>query len=89
MSDAARANRLKMIRYRAWHRGIRETDLILGGFADRHLEELNPTQLDEFEALMEQPDQQLYAWIVGREDAPAEVRGEVFGLIQQFRVRSV
>jgi antitoxin CptB len=75
-----------MIRYRAWHRGIRETDLILGPFADARLAALNPDQLAEFEALLEQPDQLLYAWITGEEPAPDDVAGEVFAMLQTFRV---
>jgi antitoxin CptB len=91
MSNAApetrpRETRLRMIRYRAWHRGIRETDLILGPFADQRVETLTPAQLEDFEALLEQPDQLLYAWITGEEPAPYDVRGEVFAMIQAFRV---
>jgi antitoxin CptB len=86
MSDPAADSRLRMIRYRAWHRGIRETDLILGPFADARLAGLTPVQLVEFEALLEQPDQLLYAWITGEEDAPDEVRGEVFLMLRAFRV---
>jgi len=86
MSDAPAETRLRMIRYRAWHRGIRETDLILGPFADQRVESLTPAQLEAFEALLEQPDQLLYAWITGEEDAPDEVRGEVFDMLQAFRV---
>ena len=86
MSDAARETHLRMIRYRAWHRGIRETDLILGPFADQRVETLTPAQLEDFEALLEQPDQLLYAWITGEEDPPQEVLGEVFSMVQAFRV---
>ena len=86
MSDAATQTRLRMIRYRAWHRGIRETDLILGPFADQRVAGLTPTQLDAFEALLEQPDQILYAWITGEETAPDDVQGDVFSMIQAFRV---
>ena len=87
MSDAADPTRLKMISYRAWHRGFREADFILGGFADKHLADFNAAQLVEFEALLEQPDQLLYAWIVGQEPPPNEVLGDVFSLLQQqYRV---
>lgn len=86
MPDAAAKIRLKMISYRAWHRGFREADFILGGFADAHLAGFTPAQLIEFEALLEQPDQLLYAWIVGQEPAPAEVLGDVFSMLQHYRV---
>jgi len=78
------ANRLKMIRYRAWHRGFREADLILGPFADQYVETFDGPQLDEFEVILEQPDQLLYAWIVGQEETPDEVKGDVFFMLQRL-----
>ena len=77
--------RLKKLRFRAWRRGFREADLILGPFADHHVEKLSPAQLDEFETLLDQPDQDLYAWIVGTAPTPAEHDGEVLDLIRSFR----
>jgi antitoxin CptB len=77
--------RLKKIRYRAEHRGFREADIILGGFAEKHLAELSPAQLDEFERLIDQPDQDLYAWIIGREPIPEAFAGEMMDLIRAFR----
>ena len=78
-------HRLKKLLYRAEHRGFREADIIIGGFARQHLAELSPAQLDEFELLIEQPDPDLYAWIIGREPAPEAFAGEVFELIRTFR----
>jgi antitoxin CptB len=77
--------RLRRIRYRAWHRGFREADLILGPFADRHVESLTPEQLDRLEHLFDAPDQDLYDWIIGRQPVPAEHDTDVFGLIRAFR----
>jgi antitoxin CptB len=77
--------RLKKILYRAEHRGFREADIIIGGFAQKHLEQLSPEQLDEFEELIDQPDQDLYAWIIGREPIPEQFAGEVMDLIRSFR----
>jgi antitoxin CptB len=77
--------RLKKLTYRAEHRGFREADIIIGGFARKHLAELTPTQLDEFERLIDQPDQDLYAWIIGREPTPEPFAGEVMDLIRSFR----
>jgi antitoxin CptB len=76
--------RLKMLSYRAWRRGIRETDLILGPFADAHLAGMTPGQLDAFEALLDQPDQDLYAWVKGA-PAPAAFEGEILTMIRAFR----
>ena len=77
--------RLKKIRFRAWRRGFREADLILGPFADQHVAGFSPGQLDELEHLLDQPDQDLYAWIIGRQPAPSEFDGEMLDLIRNFR----
>ncbi len=77
--------RLKRLKYRAWHRGFREADLILGPFADRYAEAFTAEQLDSLEALLEHPDQDLYEWIVERTPTPPEVDGEMMRLIKQFR----
>jgi antitoxin CptB len=89
MSDpAVHDARLRRIRYRAWHRGFREADLILGPFADQHLDGLDEGQLDRLEALLDHSDQDIYEWIVGREAPPASVDAGVLGLIQDFRFRA-
>ncbi len=66
MSDPLQARR-KRIRYRAWHRGTKELDLLIGSFVDGHLEDLNRAQLDRFEALLELPEPLLYSWLVGND----------------------
>lgn len=65
-------DRRKKLLFRAWRRGFREIDLILGGFADRHLANLDENALDAFEALLQAPDQDVYAWIVGQSPPPPE-----------------
>jgi antitoxin CptB len=83
--------RIRKLRFRAWRRGIRETDLILGPFADNHVQHFTPEQLDRFEALLEVPDTDLYAWIVGREPTPEAFDDEIMSMIKEFRyeVRAV
>ncbi|GAB5445703.1 succinate dehydrogenase assembly factor 2 [Gymnodinialimonas sp.] len=65
--------RLKRLRLRAWHRGIKEMDLILGGWADRNLEGVDEATLDAFEAVMAESDHDLYQWVSGQMEAPAEL----------------
>ena len=77
--------RLKKLKFRAWHRGFVEADLILGPFADSHLDKMSPAQIDTFEVLLEQPDQDLYAWIIGREPTPEAFDTDVMDLIRGFR----
>jgi antitoxin CptB len=84
MTDTSDA-RLKKLKFRAWRRGFREADLILGPFADLHVHGFSPEELDVFERLLEVPDQDLYAWIVGREATPAEFDGDIMNRIKAFR----
>jgi antitoxin CptB len=77
--------RLKKLRFRSWRRGIREADLLLGGFADAHLHELDAGQLDRFELLLEEPDVDLYPWIIETVEAPAAFDTDVLHLIRRFR----
>jgi antitoxin CptB len=57
--------RLKRLKFRSWHRGTQEMDLLLGRFADAWLETLSDSELDLYETLIEQADQDLYAWVTG------------------------
>ena len=78
----------KKLKIRAWRRGFREADLILGPFADQHLEGFDSAQLAAFEDLLEQPDQDLYAWIVGRAPTPPRFEGEMMDRLRQFRFQA-
>lgn len=77
--------RRKRLLYQAQHRGFKEADLLIGGFAEKHLASMTATELDEFEALLEFPDPDLYAWLKGGETAPSPVgEGEVFRRLSAF-----
>lgn len=77
--------RLKRLKFRAWRRGFKEADLILGGFADRRLAELSAQDLDRFEALLDEPDHDLYSWIVGGAPVPARHDHALFHMIRAFK----
>jgi|SRR5690349_6699567 len=77
--------RLKKLKLRAWRRGFKEADLILGPFADSHVSTFSAAELDWFEALLEQPDQDLYGWILEREATPAEFDGPLMNKLKAFR----
>ncbi len=78
--------RLRKLAFRANHRGMKELDLIIGRFADAHLSELTSEELDQFERILEVPDPQMYAWIMGTEDVPAEQDNALFARIRQIRL---
>ena len=67
------AVRRKMMRYRAWHRGTHEMDLVLGPFADTHIETLSLVDLDRLEALMSEEDPELLTWVMGQAEPPPSV----------------
>jgi len=65
--------RRRRLRYRAWHRGTKEADLIVGGFVDRRIAAFTEAELDELEAVLELPDVDLADWLSGRRPIPEEV----------------
>jgi antitoxin CptB len=75
--------RLKRLRFRAWRRGFREADLILGPFADSRAHSLSEDQTRVFERLLDLPDHDVYGWIVN-EGAPPAFAADVIGLIRAF-----
>jgi antitoxin CptB len=76
--------RRKRLSYRSWHRGTRESDLLLGRFADAHLGGFDDAQLDRYEALLECADADLFDWVTGRETAPIEHDHDVTHLLLSF-----
>jgi antitoxin CptB len=68
-SDGLDERRRKLL-FRAWRRGVREMDLIVGRFADAHIAALDEAALGDFERLIEVPNAELYAWISGSEAVP-------------------
>jgi antitoxin CptB len=79
--------RRKRLLYLSWHRGTKETDLMLGGFAERHLAALTDVQLDRFERLLAAPDGDLFDWITGRLPAPAPHDHDVMNLLIAFNAQ--
>lgn len=77
-------DRRKRLRFRAWHRGTREMDLVLGRFVDAHASKLSDAEIDVLEALMEVPDPELYLWIAGTADVPPNYDSPVFRQIVAF-----
>jgi antitoxin CptB len=67
------AMRRKKLRYRAWHRGTKEMDLILGPFADANVDRFDTAQLDRLEALMDEEDPPLLTWVMGQAEPPEHV----------------
>jgi antitoxin CptB len=79
-------DRRKRLKFRAWRRGFREIDLILGGFADRCLVDLSEAELDAFEALMKVPDNDVYDWITCAVEPPPEYDTPTLARLCAFRL---
>lgn len=73
--------RLKRLRIRSWRRGIKEMDLILGGFADQGMSDLNDEMLNAYEAMLSENDQDLYVWFSGQQPLPDD-HGQIIAYIQ-------
>jgi len=64
--------RRKRLLWRATHRGIKEMDLILGGFVTRNIEALSEADIAELERIMDIPDQDMLAWATKQGPVPPE-----------------
>jgi antitoxin CptB len=67
--------RLKRLRFRAWHRGTREADYMIGGYFDRYAADWDAAAVDWFEALLEEEDVDIIAWAMGTADVPPQWSG--------------
>jgi antitoxin CptB len=79
-----RDDRLKRLRFRAWHRGTREADMMIGGFFDRYGAEWNEAEMAWFEALLEEQDVDIMAWALGTAAPPERFAGDLMGRLQNI-----
>ena len=81
---STRQVRVTRLIYRSSYTGMKETDLLLGQFAARHLPELSDNELDMFEALLDVGDPRILSWVQGDEQVPEAFQGTVIDLIKNF-----
>jgi antitoxin CptB len=86
-SSSGLDERRRKLLFRAWRRGVREMDLIIGRFADAHIDKFDTKGLDDFERLIEAPNADLYAWVTGTESAPAAYDTAVLATLIAFHSR--
>ena len=77
--------RRKRLLFRSWHRGTRELDLLLGGFAERYLSTFTTPQLEVYEQLLEFSDPDIYRWITEAEPVPMAAQSDILTLLQNFK----
>ena len=67
--------RLRRLSFRAWHRGTREADYMIGCFFDRFGADWNEAELAWFEALLDEEDVDIMGWALGTLAVPPEYDG--------------
>lgn len=82
--EDTRAARRRKLSFRAWRRGFKEADIILGHFSDEALPTMSDDDMDIFEVLLEVPDQDLYGWIIERDPTPPEHQSTIMNQLNQF-----
>ncbi len=83
-SSAEFDERRRRILFRAWHRGMREMDLIMGRFAEEQLNNMSESDLDTFELLIEAQDRDVLAWITNEKETPDNYNTAVFQRLKAF-----
>lgn len=71
--------------YRARHRGMREMDILIGGFAEARIASFDAAELEAFEALLEVPDDEMFGWVAGRTPVRAEHDGPMWREVVAFQ----
>ncbi len=79
-----RDHHIKRLGFRAWHRGTKEADLLIGGFFDTHSAHWNETEIAWFERLLEEDDVDVMAWAIGTQPVPAAFEGAMMSAMQKL-----
>lgn len=85
LSSADLDPRRRRILFRCWHRGLREMDLVFGQFADNELPGLSEADLDEFERIMDEEDNDLVRWILGTLPVPEHLQTPLFQRVAAYK----
>ena len=79
-----REARLKRLKFRAWHRGTREADYMIGCFFDRFHGDWSDSELEWFEDLLEEQDVDVMAWALGTLAVPERFSGVLMTAMQKL-----
>ena len=86
-SEGLDVRRRKLL-FRSWHRGMREMDLIMGRFADVHIEVFSDAELDQYEHLLDAIESDLLYWVTGVLAVPAEHDTAMFRRVRDFHMQA-
>ncbi len=76
--------RRKRLLFRCQHRGMKENDILLGGFAAIYVNDLSDGQVERMEALLDENDNDVYNWITGKEPVPPAHDGDLMAWVKKF-----
>lgn len=76
--------RLARAKFRAWHRGTREADYMIGGFFDRYHAEWSEPDMEWFEDLLAEDDVDVMAWALGTQPTPPRFEGPLIEKMQKL-----
>ncbi|MEO9633803.1 MAG: succinate dehydrogenase assembly factor 2 [Parasphingorhabdus sp.] len=79
-----RETKLKKLQFRAWHRGTREADFLIGGFFDRYGQSWSESEIDWFENLLSEDDVDVMAWAIGTLPVPQTFEGPQMDALQRL-----
>lgn len=85
--DDAQAARRRRLKFRSWHRGTRESDLLMGSFADACIDGFTVEQLDRYEDILKEEDPDIYDWMNGRAPLPERVDHDVMRMMCNFKYK--
>ncbi|MDM8335160.1 FAD assembly factor SdhE [Wolbachia pipientis] len=74
----------RKLMYRSWHRGCKETDILLGYFALEYLDKFSLNELIEYEKIVDLDDYELYCYITRKTNLPPNLNSKIVGLITCF-----
>jgi antitoxin CptB len=84
MMNMDRETRLKRLRFRSWHRGTKEADLMVGGFYDRYSADWSDDEIAWYESLMDEEDVDIMAWAIGSKVPPERASGPMLIAMQKL-----
>lgn len=83
-NELSRESRLKRLGFRAWHRGTKEADMMMGGFFDREGASFSDEDITWYEALMEQEDVDIMGWVIGTIPCPPQFEGPIMTALRKL-----
>ncbi len=76
--------RLKRLKFRAWHRGTRESDFTMGCFFDRFSPKWGEAEIAWFEALLDEDDADVLGWALGSVEVPKKYQGSLMDALRKL-----